>query len=499
MLIIVGMLGQSIYAWGNRPENIRENNKLTYFEENFDLYGVRKGKDIDITGMIKFGSKASNWNTLPERFDIPLNKPWEVTLSREFQIDEIDGIVIQKDNEFVPVSITLSGKNKVIVEPLLEYKMDSKYSLKIFLNNLNRYIMDFHTIEEEVLYETGNKFVVRVPAMPEKGFKFPYYLAIPANTFKPENRNSKRYVMVDTTNVGAHSLNETERKVLNELEGWKSNVAEKLWTPMLMPVFPRTNVGYYDGTEYNMVYEHAFDRDIALLHKKLENPGLREMLTLEYKKKGFDVNDFLKLDEQLVAMFDHAVEYLNRYGHNVETDKMFLSGYSASGTFTDRFTALHPHKVKAVASGGTLDDMILPLDVYKNENLIFPIGTYDYKHITGRNFNLKDHNEVARLIYMGKDDDNNTVPYSDCYGDIERDIIIRLWGINVLPRAQALINLYGEAGGKGIFILDKGIGHGSSIEMDEYVVEFLKSNRDTDIPVYPIPKNKDQLEYKIYE
>ena len=98
---------------------------------------------------------------------------------------------------------------------------------------------------------------------------------------------------------------------------------------MLMPVFPRTNVGYYDGTEYNMVYEHAFDRDIALLHKKLENPGLREMLTLEYKKKGFDVNDFLKLDEQLVAMFDHAVEYLNRYGHNVETDKMFLSGYSA--------------------------------------------------------------------------------------------------------------------------------------------------------------------------
>ena len=113
--------------------------------------------------------------------------------------------------------------------------------------------------------------------------------------------------------------------------------------------------------------------------------------------------------------------------------------------------------------------------------------------------NLKDHNEVARLIYMGKDDDNNTVPYSDCYGDIERDIIIRLWGINVLPRAQALINLYGEAGGKGIFILDKGIGHGSSIEMDEYVVEFLKSNRDTDIPVYPIPKNKDQLEYKIYE
>lgn len=48
---------------------------------------------------------------------------------------------------------------------------------------------------------------------------------------------------------------------------------------------------------------------------------------------------------------------------------------------------------------------------YKNENLIFPFGTYDYASITGRHFNLENHNQVARLVYMGEDDTNNTVLY----------------------------------------------------------------------------------------
>lgn len=211
------------------------------------------------------------------------------------------------------------------------------------------------------------------------------------------------------------------------------------------------------------------------------------------------MNKFARQDEQLVAMFNHAVKYLNKYKHGVETDKMFLCGYSASGTFTDRFTALQPEKVKAVASGGTLDDMILPLDKLNGENLIFPIGTYDYKQITGRDFNLEKHNSVARLIFMGKDDTNNTLPYSDCYGDKERDIITKLWGVKVLPRAQELINQYGKSGGKGIFILDKGIGHGSSREMRDYMMEFLKANRNTKTQVYPIPENPDQLQYKLFK
>ena len=174
---------------------------------------------------------------------------------------------------------------------------------------------------------------------------------------------------------------------------------------------------------------------------------------------------------------------------------MFLSGYSATGTFTDRFAALQPNKVKAYAFGGTLDDMILPLDKYRSKNLIFPIGTYDYEDITGRPFSINDHNSMARLIYMGKDDNNNTVDYGylDCYSNEEREIIISLWGLPILPRAQALIELYGLSSGIGIFILDKDTGHGMSRDMDEYVLDFFKANRNSSIPSYPIPRNSNQL------
>lgn len=574
-----------------------EEDKSTYlevsFEHVFDEYGFRRGKDVSSYNDMSYLKRSSSqWEYFPGKTNVPLTKPWTITFSRDFALDEIDGIVIEKNNEFIPVKIRIIGTDEIIVEPVKAYEKNTKYTLKIFLNNLNRYSMDFYTVEEgEVdngdfeiinwkdkidiyngimdlasinlreedllgfdiikegkrtdidfsidgtkvifknelklntsyalrvftydskyeirftsgdlpeIYESGDRIVVKVPAMPEKGFNWPYYLAIPSNDFKYENQNSKRYLMVDTTNSGVKSLKETENWVKDTLENmwqYSVSVAEQLWTPMIMPVFPRTNVSYY-YEEHNAIYEHAFDRDIATLHNKVKDPVVRDMLEARYEEKGFNLDDFLRLDEQLVAMFEHAVDYLNKYGHYVETDKMFLCGYSASGTFTDRLAALQPDKVKAVASGGTLDDMILPLDKYNNKDLIFPIGTYDYRDITGRDFDLSKHNSVARLIYMGKDDTNNTIPYSDCYGDTERNIIISLWGEPVLPRAQALIKLYGESGGQGIFILDKDTAHGMSRDMGDYVLEFFKANRDIDKPFYPIPQNPNKLEYVIYQ
>lgn len=411
--------------------------------------------------------------------------------------EDLVGFDIWKDNKRANIYYSIDGIKVVFAS---EMGINTGYSLRVITRTKN-YDIRFKSSDLPEIYQTDERMVVKVPAMPEKGFNWPYYSAIPSNRYKEENQSHKRYLLVDTTNVGERDLRVTELEVKKTLEKqWQYSVhiAEQLWTPMLMPAFPRTNAIYHSD-EFNAIYEHAFDRDIATLHLKVKVPKLKVNLEDVYAEKGFSVYDFLRLDEQLVAMFNHAVEYLNKYGHNVETDKMFLCGYSASGTFTDRFATLQPDKVKAIASGATLDDMILPLDTYKNKNLIFPIGTYDYKEITGRDFDLSKHNNMARLIYMGKDDDNNTLPYSDCYGDTEREIITKLWGEKVLPRAQALIKLYGECGGKGIFILDKGIEHGSSSDMDKYVLEFFKANRDSNIPVYPIPQNPKQLEYTLYK
>jgi pimeloyl-ACP methyl ester carboxylesterase len=268
---------------------------------------------------------------------------------------------------------------------------------------------------------------------------------------------------------------------------------------MLFPAFPRPDVAYFNYGEFNAFYTHALDRDTARLHLMLKDPNLGPSLSDQFKQAGFDAKSLANLDLQLNAMIDHAIAYLNKYGHKVQPTKVMLAGYSASGTFTDRYTNLHPDRVKAVASGGTLDDMMLPLAELKGQKLIFPIGTSDYKEITGRSFDLAKHNQPARLVYMGEDDQNNVVPFTDCYGDKERQLIKDLWGLPVLPRARQLIELYGKSGGKGIFILDKGVEHGMSLEVQGYLKTFLAANRDSEGPVYPVPSNANQLKYTLFK
>jgi hypothetical protein len=315
------------------------------------------------------------------------------------------------------------------------------------------------------------------------------------------NIEHRRFLLVDGNNTGATN------HFAQTIQGTKDFVskpfvavrtADALWAPLLMPVFPRPWVGYTYWGEHNWILTHSFDRDTAIMHLKMRDPELRPMLIETFADAGFNVHHLERLDLQLIAMIDHAIEYLNKQGFNLEPSQVFLYGYSASGTFTDRFTAFHPERVRAVTSGAILGDMILPLAQYRGKDLIFPIGIYDYEAITGRRFCLERHNRVARLIHMGELDTINTLPQRDCYGDRERAIITELWGVDILPRAKYLIELYGKSGGKGIFILDRGMGHWESHTLQEYIIEFFKANRDGDTPVYPIPRDPAQLMYTLF-
>jgi len=384
-----------------------------------------------------------------------------------------------------------------------ELLLETPYVLKIFTKDGKRHWITFNTSGLPVIVENGPRKVIKVPAMPEKGFHWPYLLAIPDVQNKAANHRSKRYLMVDINNTGPISnYTDVYRSTRRAMEGrWYHTMAtaDQLWMPMLMPIFPRPLIGYDHNNEYNVIYTHALDRDSAILHLLIQDPALRRDLEEKFREQDYDLKTFLRIDLQLIAMMDHAIEYLNQHNCNIVKDKVFLYGHSASGTFVDRFANLHPHRVKAVASGATLDDMMLPLKTYKGRDLIFPIGTHDYKKITGRDFNMTSHNQLARLIYMGELDDNDVLPYSDGYGDLERDIILSLWGSDILARAKSLIDLYGKSGGHGMFILDKGETHWMSNTMGDYIIEFFKANRDSSGPVYPIPKDPDQLMYRLFK
>ena len=380
--------------------------------------------------------------------------------------------------------------------------MHSSYTLTLYDRKGQGHRIRFATAGLPDITSKGGRRVLMVPAMPEKGFHWPYFLVLPSDGRKAANQGVKRYLVVESNNTGptknAQEALLTTRDRVERSQIFALGLADHLWAPALVPAFPRPEVSYTHEGKFNAFYTHALDRDTAILHLLMQEPYLAGMLESRFATSGAPAGAHLHLDRQLAAMIDHAVEYLNEYGHQVES-QAFLVGYSASGTFVDRFAALHPHKVKAVVSGATLDDMLLPLAEHQGERLIFPIGTADYEAITGRPFDLAAHNQVARLIYMGEDDPNNTLPYTDCYGDEERGIITRLWDEEILPRARALTDLYGQAGGQGIFILDKGIAHSYSKEMLDYTIRFLAENRDSDTPVYPVPTKPEQLKYTLYK
>lgn len=416
-----------------------------------------------------------------------------VSFRRPFQAERQDGNLGGWQTDFVGFA---GGSN------ILE--LNCEYILRVYTTLGQRYRIAFKTGGlPRLANDSRARQVILIPAMPERGFHWPYLLAIPNTDHRAANLRHRRHLLIDIVNTGpSSSLSETlgAAKDFITRSGYPSVfTAHALWTPLLMPVFPRPHITLpnpIDGP-CNTLYTHGLDRDSAILHLKMQDPNRSQDIVARFAAYNLDAHDFKRLDLQVLAMIDHALEYLNPQGFNLER-KVFLRGFSASGTFVDRFAMLHPERVRAVFSGATLDDMILPLAEYRGQQLIFPIGIYDYEQITGRPFSLQHHNQVARLTQMGEIDTADVLPFSDCYGDRERRIITELWGTDMLARAQQLIALYGRSGGEGIFILDKGVGHAESHAMHDYVIQFFKANRDSDAPVYVRPSDPKQLVYTLF-
>ncbi len=122
-------------------------------EAEFDELGIREGVQIEPQGGRLFKSQASgskNWITLPGKQDVQLNKDWTIVFNDTFSIDQIDGMVIERNNAFIPVRVrTYPEEMQAVVTPIESYIPDEEYVLRVFLNNGDRYKMEFNTLAEE--------------------------------------------------------------------------------------------------------------------------------------------------------------------------------------------------------------------------------------------------------------------------------------------------------------------------------------------------------------
>lgn len=229
----------------------------------------------------------------------------------------------------------------------------------------------------------------RVGPRSEKGFTYPYYLYLPPELRESKDKSKVHTILVLPNNTGSvdddFAVHEADVKKRMSMAG---AVAAFLKVAVLMPVFPRPKTDW-------RIYTQALDRDSMVTDKK------------EYRR----------LDQQLVAMIDDARASLAKDGFKFDK-RVLLNGFSAQGMFANRFTFLHPDRVKAAVIGSPGGWPIAPVASYKEKSLRYPIGLADFKTVAGRKINMKELRRVPLFVFVGDQDDNDSVPFDDSYDEI---------------------------------------------------------------------------------
>ncbi|MFP4628671.1 MAG: hypothetical protein ACLFMX_06755 [Halobacteriales archaeon] len=287
-----------------------------------------------------------------------------------------------------------------------------------------------------------------VEADPEGGFHHPYFLAV------PETTHDRAAILVEPTNmpgptddVAAH-LAEARRRAAG---GFGRRVAAELGVPFLHPVFPRPATAPVDWTHYT----HQLDA---------ETLSIRE-------------GPLARIDRQLRRMVADARARLANDSVAVR-ERFLLNGFSASGTFANRFAALHPEAVLAVTAGGFNGMAILPeveaevpVEALSPRRLEYPVGVADLEELTGEPFDIEAFRRVTQFLYLGADDDNDPLLYPDAWTAPEiRATAVLVYGEDIheerLPRCR---ESYEAAGVDAVFRRYHGVGHDPGPAFDDVV------------------------------
>lgn len=291
--------------------------------------------------------------------------------------------------------------------------------------------------------------VTEVPADPDAGFEYPYFLYAPAAP--PEARGGP--VLVETNNTGT-STDDYQRHKDAARELIKGNwnggsgraISDQLFVPFVVPAFPRPR----DEPV-------SFRRDIH----QLDTEAMR-----------IDSGPLQRVDLQLLAMVEDARRRFREQGYPVE-DGLLLNGFSASGQFTHRFTILHPEEVTAVTAGGVNGMPTLPVEEASGYTLNYQIGVADIAELTGEPFNRDAYAEVDQFLYLGELDGSDTIPFDDSWSDEQREIALDVYGQNMQrDRFPYSKSLYEEEGiDNTVFRIYEQVGHNPRPVIDD-LVEF---------------------------
>ena len=159
---------------------------------------------------------------------------------------------------------------------------------------------------------------------------------------------------------------------------------------------------------------------IRPMDKDREQNVYTHMLTSQAIKT--EMESIKRVDKQFANMINNARKVLTTMGFDV-SEKVIMTGFSASSKFAQRFALLYPEMVSCVVAGGMSALPSFPIKELNGEVLNYPLGINDYKQLMGRNFKLNQYMKINQYLFMGDQDNIDPVKYDDCVTREERRII----------------------------------------------------------------------------
>ncbi len=225
-------------------------------------------------------------------------------------------------------------------------------------------------------------------ANPSCGYNFSFLLVEPRNmpkVVKPfvEGPNSMHYEEKGQQSAANQIAGEVERlsqflQQSNNPEFSMAYIYNNIGQPVIIPLIERCD---YD-------YEQEF---------QTQTLGKNVVHTTEGK--------FANLSGQVVNMANVVKQMYEERGY-ITTKKCGLFGAFTSGVFAGRMAFLEPESFDVCLSMSSNAVQPLPVPEISGVDLPYPLGTADYKEITGKEFNSEEYNKIHQLFTVGDVEEN---------------------------------------------------------------------------------------------
>lgn len=399
--------------------------KCTSFDPEF------RYQNVDVLRPLLLPLRIHHWtlNSPVSAFrpNIPLEGGLESLLQRP-----ILGMSLPSESGAMRLNFHLDAQREVVIAnpiyPMNLLPIAAEVTVQMDLGD-NEYVhITFQTNNLDSVRFDGQRQQIYIPAAPEAGFHYPYFLIVPPGITDANQLST--HLMVTPPLCHYHGNSDRHQTLDSALQAITADLYQEFHNASgcvrLYPALPRYRI-LVDG---KWAYASFFDSTVLSLSTSSQIINLDQ----DHPITETQIWASQRLDQQLLAMLSHAQAYLATQGVQVDTRHLMFGGGS-SGHFAYRMSLLHPEVVHAIVALAINGHVTLPCSSYQGVDMPFPIGLSGIEAwgVSLTAAQLETFKALPKFIYMPNVDNNDVLYEEQCYTENQRQAVIATLGERMLP------------------------------------------------------------------